>query len=230
MAEYLKLFENHTDYEAYIADNPTTPNVSYCMDVRDVHYNPTIINFASSSLKDLLLTLGIDRNNDGEIDIYEAALYKGDFGSIFSYQGIGSETFSFNEFRFFTGLTEIPLRLFESTGLLSITIPDSVVSIGDEAFDHCLELTSITIPDSVTSIGQDAFYNCTSLTSITIPDSVTSIGHYAFQDCPYLTSVTVLAETPPTLGSSVFDNNASGRKIYVPAGSNIEAIPAAPSE
>ena len=51
-------------------------------------------------------------------------------------------------------------------------------------------LTSVTIPDSVTSIGIWAFAGCTSLTSVTIPDSVTSIGSSAFEGCDSLTSVT----------------------------------------
>ena len=65
----------------------------------------------------------------------------------------------------------------------AITIPNSVTSIGYEAFYGCTGLTSITIPDSVTSIGSWAFYDCRGLTSVTIPDSVTSIGKYAFQGC-----------------------------------------------
>ena len=75
--------------------------------------------------------------------------------------------------------------------LTSITIPDSVTSIGDSAFFSCSNLTSIIIPDSVTSIRNDAFYRCYSLTSVTIPDSVTSIGRYAFSSCDSLTSITI---------------------------------------
>ena len=74
--------------------------------------------------------------------------------------------------------------------LTSITIPDSVTSIGSSAFSGCSSLTSITVPDSVTSIGDYAFSGCSSLTSITIPDSVKSIGDYAFSGCSSLTSVT----------------------------------------
>ena len=80
-----------------------------------------------------------------------------------------------------TGGESIPQLAFSGcSSLTSITIPDSVTSIGSSAFSGCSSLTSITIPDSVTSIGSSAFSGCSSLTSITIPDSVTSIGNNAF--------------------------------------------------
>ena len=73
----------------------------------------------------------------------------------------------------------------------SITIPDSVTSIGGGAFYGCTGLTSITIPDSVTSIGYDAFAGCSGLTSVTVPESVTSIGFGAFSGCSKLTNITI---------------------------------------
>ncbi|MBR3708637.1 MAG: leucine-rich repeat domain-containing protein, partial [Lentisphaeria bacterium] len=63
-------------------------------------------------------------------------------------------------------------------------------------FRHCTDLTSITIPDSVTSIGLYAFSRCSSLTSITIPDSVTSIGRWAFSRCSSLKSITIPSRFP----------------------------------
>ena len=87
-------------------------------------------------------------------------------------------------------------------------------------FENCKSLTSVTIPDSVTSIGGWAFCDCTSLTSVTIPDSVTEIGTVAFYGCTSLTNVYCKPTTPPATGSgSTFNNNATDRKIYVPMAS-----------
>ena len=101
------------------------------------------------------------------------------------------------------------------TSLTSITIPDSVTSIGSSAFCHCRSLTSITIPNSVTSIGDSAFYNCTSLTSITIPDSVTSIGNSAFRLCSSLTSITI-PNSVTSIGNSAFSLCSSLTSITIP--------------
>ena len=90
------------------------------------------------------------------------------------------------------------------SGLTSVTIPNSVTSIGSSAFSGCIGLTSVTIPNSVTSIGDYVFYNCIGLTSVTIPNSVDSIGHGAFWGCSSLTSVTI-PNSVISIGDDAFD-------------------------
>ena len=77
----------------------------------------------------------------------------------------------------------------EFTG--SYTIPDSVTSIADSAFEGCRNLTDTVIPDGVISIGKSAFNSCTSMRNITIPESVTSIGEDAFSACWSMTNMII---------------------------------------
>jgi hypothetical protein len=87
------------------------------------------------------------------------------------------------------------------SSLTSVTIGTNVTSIGDHAFNYCTGLTNITIPNSVTGIGVWAFSSCARLTSVTIPNSVTGIGVWAFSSCARLTSVTI-----PNSVSSIEDH------------------------
>jgi hypothetical protein len=81
-------------------------------------------------------------------------------------------------------------------------IPNSVTTIGGNAFYNCTSLTGVTIPDSVTSIGDFVFSFCKCLTGITIPKSVTKIGENVFMSCDNLTSITFQGIIPSrNLGS-----------------------------
>ena len=99
-------------------------------------------------------------------------------------------------------------------GCQNTTIPNSVTSIGNGAFEYCRSLTSITIPNSVTSIGIRAFYGCSSLTSITIPNSVTSIGDFAFSYCS-ITSITI-PNSVTSIGGDAFEGCSSLTSITIP--------------
>ena len=98
----------------------------------------------------------------------------------------------------------------------TLIINEGLKAIGSNAFSEYNSLASVSLPSSLTSIGTLSFCMCPALTTIEIPASVTKIKQYAFADCASLSSVTVRATTPPTLEPYVFDNNAAGRKIYVP--------------
>jgi len=96
-------------------------------------------------------------------------------------------------------LTTIPdyafIDMVKFTGcdtLVSVTIPDSVTSIGKRAFWRCAKLVSVTIGNNVTTIGDETFRDCRNLTSVTIPNSVTSIGKYTFRNCDNLKNIIVI--------------------------------------
>ena len=87
------------------------------------------------------------------------------------------------------GVTEIQDNTFYYCDMESVTLPDSLRTIGDSAFSGCKNLTEVKIPKKVTHIGSHAFQRCENLKSITIPENLTSIGNYAFELCEKLTTV-----------------------------------------
>ena len=89
------------------------------------------------------------------------------------------------------------------SGLTELTIPNSVTTIGDNAFSGCSGLTEVTIPNSVTTIGGSAFSGCSGLKELTIGNSVTSIGGYAFSGCSGLTEFTI-PNSVTSIGKSAF--------------------------
>lgn len=80
----------------------------------------------------------------------------------------------------------------DCTYLKSITIPNSIVFIGDSSFENCCSLSSFVIPENIVSIEDYSFKGCSSLSSMIIPETVKTIGNGAFSDCSMLTQITIL--------------------------------------
>jgi hypothetical protein len=100
--------------------------------------------------------------------------------------------------------------------LESVTIPDGVTTIGNCAFSGCEKITSITFPNSVTSMGFGVFDGCSGITSFSVPEKITLINDNMFRYCSNLTNVTI-PEGVKRIGSKVFQDCSSLPSITIPS-------------
>ena len=101
--------------------------------------------------------------------------------------------------------------------LTSVTIGNSITSIGDYAFIGCQSLASITIGTGVTTIGTNAFDHCDGLKEVTLPASVTSIGANAFKNCVGLQCIDIQHDGAVSLAANVFQNDNELQYIVFPS-------------
>lgn len=111
------------------------------------------------------------------------------------------------------GVTHIGDWAFCDCGISAVSIPSSVKSIGNNAFNGCGVLQSITLPDGLMSIGDHAFFTCISLQKITIPEGITDIGAYTFGDCEWLGEIIIPASVT-SIGSGAFSGCGRLTDIY----------------
>ena len=141
--------------------------------------NPdNIITFADVKVKAVCVEKW-DSDGDGNLSKDEAASVTS-LGDVFMFD---DEITSFDELKYFTGLTKIESNAFyECTSLISVTLPNSVTEIEEEAFYNCTGLATITWGTGLKKIGDFAFANDydSELSSVTIPDGVEEIGWMAF--------------------------------------------------
>lgn len=199
------------------------------------------IEKGATYLTDELITDTVDNGN--VMFLVPSTSYSGDIMITWDRYHLASNTyykkytgsFSIPEKAYYHGveknITEIDSYTFaQCTTLTSLTIPQTIKTIGKEAFISCSALSALTLPDGITmisdgmaaamtklktfavpanvvSIGKKAFISCTSLTSVTIPDSskLTTIGDYCFYGASKLTSFTI-PSTVTSIGAYCFSN------------------------
>ena len=196
MNKHLKLFANHTAYEA-AKNNIDKPNVVMCQQEDEVHFNikPNVTS-TSSATKIINAYTMANVVSEIEIDgivqpnVISSYTFNTTGEHIVKYTLVNDTTIGDNAFKQCVQMTEV-------------TIPNSVTTIGNNAFSRCSGLTLIDIPNSVTSIGEEAFSRCTGLTSVTIGNSVRSIGGYAFSTCTGLTSI-FIPNSVNNVGQAIF--------------------------
>ena len=142
-----------------------------------------------------------------------------------------------------SGIEELPRGIFANCGSLeTVTLPDTLLQIGENAFYNCTNLVSVAIPESTRIISGYAFYNCTRLSSLVLPESMLGIGDFAFQGCKSLSELTIPksmqsigqsafsgcetlervvfeGDAPPSVNDYAFSYVSSGCTVYVHKGS-----------
>lgn len=130
-----------------------------------------------------------------------------------------------NSFNFCTGMTSVDIpnsvvtignSAFKYTGLKDINLSENITKIGEYAFWGC-DFTFITIPQSIKIISKGMFFYCEKLVSVTIPESITHIENSAFSQCKNLASINI-PDSVTSIGSSAFSYCEELVSIAIPAG------------
>ena len=120
------------------------------------------------------------------------------------------------------GITLLGNQAFMScTSLVSVQLPSTLKSIGTDAFYGCTLLKEITLPEGLTTIGSGVFYECDSLTTMAIPDSVTELSWQVFTYCNNLESVT-LSNNLTVIEEKMFMGCSALKSVYI--GDKVEQI------
>ena len=166
----------------------------------------------SFNSKDMTAEITKYRTNATAVVIPETVIHKPLLGKAQTYRitSIGKEAFS-------------TLERASNYYIRSIQLPDSITSIGDNAFSFLDELTSIMIPEGVTHIGSCVFVGCKSLQSLVIPEGVKKIGYSAFHGCSSLTSISLPASLQSWCGfDDPFRTCDALREIIIPKGTRTQ--------
>ena len=164
----------------------------------DYSAHQNVNGFCSTCNRPLNSTVGV---------IYDLSA-DGTYAEVIGYEGTDTTVVIAEEYQGKPVTVIYDKACYNNDKIISVVLPDNLITIGDYAFYSCGRLTSVVIGDSVTYIGNYAFCGCRSLTEIIIPDRVTTIGDYAFSSCESLKSV-VIGESVTTIRGGAFSGCGS---------------------
>jgi len=169
--------------------------------------------FAYTALQSISVEDG-NRNYEAESDILYALGSNGKRESVIvcAPGSVGDKTVS-------DGVTSIGYAAFANGQLSAITLPSTLATIGEYAFDSCLRINTLNIPENVTEIGAHAFYKCEYLSAITLPAKLTALEEGTFMFCRSIAEINIPA-TVTTVGPYVFESCTSLTGITLPDGCN----------
>lgn len=182
---YLKQFQNHSQYEN-IRNDLDIPNVSYCTQEKEVHYNSNKTLIVYYDIKatgyNPIFTNYDNSVKSIEIDGNEVIKQFGS-GGVFSYQfdTIGEHMVKF-KFKNSNEVGDNAPLFYNLPNIKKIIIPDGFITISSNAFNMC-QAESITIGNKITTISFSAFMGCT---TVNVPNSVETIGNAAFSGVSHL--------------------------------------------
>lgn len=113
------------------------------------------------------------------------------------------------------GITHIGENAFMWGNMTTIQLPNSVRTIGMNAFEGCSALSFVNIPEGVESIGESCFSDCGSLLSVKLPNSLKEMGEETFRGCSSLDTI-YLGNGLDTISSKAFDGCTSLTSVTLP--------------
>lgn len=171
------------------------------------------ITFADSSVKALCVE-NWDSNKDGELSTGEAAAVTS-LGSVFREN---KSITSFEELRYFTGLTAIDDYAFYQSTIQTLAFPPSVAEIGEYAFSESNIIGELRIPGTVKFINDRAFCKCRQLTSVILEEGVETVGWQSFTGPLHTLSLPSTLTYMSSMAIDPYVNAGSSAGILIPEG------------